>query len=118
MVAAARERNEEPPGAFANAPQLTNSYQTFVITAFDELSTDRVLSFGAIGAIPWSAIDRYAERYCLTGDDIAYDDFVYHIRLLDDVWIKYRVEEQKREDKKREHDARIQRGNARSRPRR
>lgn len=84
----------------------------FVITAFDELCSERPVGFGSVGAIPWSAIDRYAERHRFADDDVAYDDFVHHIRALDDVFIKAKLEEQKREDKKREFANRVRGGHA------
>lgn len=100
-MSAARDQGVPPPAAYANAPYPKNGYEEFVIEAFDELCTERSLAFGSIGAIPWTSIERYAVRHMFADDDVAFDDFVHHIRHLDDLWIKFRVEEIKREEKKR-----------------
>jgi len=51
------------------------------------LSTDRELGFGAIGPIPWRAIDSYAQRHGFGDDEVAYDDFVAFVTAMDEEYL-------------------------------
>jgi hypothetical protein len=51
-----------------------------VKSAYDALSTTRQVGM-ALGPIPWTAVDRYAERYGLTGD--AFERLAVWIRMMD-----------------------------------
>lgn len=62
----------------------------FDALAFRELSTDRPAGFER-GAIPWSAINDYAMRYGLVGDD--FDRLVRVIRAMDAAWLAYMKEQ-------------------------
>lgn len=44
----------------------------------------------AVGPIPWTAIDRYAERQAL--DDILWEDFSYLVRQMDEEFLKHNAE--------------------------
>lgn len=54
---------------------------------FWTLSTDRALGFGAIGPIPWRAIDSYAHRNGFGDDEVAYDDFVVFVTAMDEEYL-------------------------------
>lgn len=54
--------------------------------AFGALSTDRPVGF-ARGAIPWSSIDRYAQRYGLDDDD--FGRFQRLIRAMDAAYLDH-----------------------------
>lgn len=58
----------------------------FEWSAFHALSTDRQLGM-AMGPIPWSAIDRYAIRYRIDGDD--FDRFAQLIQAMDVAFLDY-----------------------------
>ena len=60
---------------------------------FWTLSTDRYLGFGAMGPIPWRAIDKYAERTGLLDDEVAYDDFVAAISAMDEEYLTVQREQ-------------------------
>lgn len=62
-----------------------SAHLDFVWSAFWDLSNDRPIGLGSVGAIPWSAIDRYAERYGVRDPD-AFDRFCRLIRGLDTEW--------------------------------
>ncbi len=55
---------------------------------------------GALGPIPWTAIDHYAVRQDYTDDPILYDDFMYIIRQLDEEFLADHREKLKREEEK------------------
>lgn len=59
----------------------------FYIRAFWTLSSDRALGM-AVGPIPWTAIDRYAERLGIIDDEVEYTDFVEIIQTLDVAFMK------------------------------
>jgi hypothetical protein len=67
-------------------PDLEPHLQEYV-DHFWVLSTDRELGFGAIGPIPWRAVDKYAERLGLVDDQVAYEDFVAAISAMDDEYL-------------------------------
>ena len=54
---------------------------TGVWAAFGELHTCRGIGMEA-GPIPWTAIDRYAERHGIEGDD--FEEFLILVRAMDD----------------------------------
>lgn len=58
---------------------------------------------GGIGRIYFTAIDRYALRYGITGQ--AFDDFLLFIRALDDVFIQHvNAKRKEQADKNRDQD--------------
>lgn len=83
------------PESIVNAPKLRSGLE-FFYKAFWDLNHDRDVGM-AEGGIPWSAIDRYAQRY--EYDDI--DDFerlVDLIRLIDIAYRKYSEDAQKSDE--------------------
>jgi hypothetical protein len=70
-------------------PDLDLTLQ-FEWAAFGALSTDRPVGMGR-GPIPWGSIDRYADRYGITGDD--FDRFCALIRALDAVYLSFDTKE-------------------------
>jgi len=50
---------------------------------FDILSSCRINSSHGEGQIPWTAIDKYAERNGYLDDDILYHDLIYIVRAMD-----------------------------------
>lgn len=59
-------------------------------SAFSDLSSDRQVGFG-IGPIPWTAIDRYAERRQIDDTD-EYDRFLRLIRAMDRAFLDWHAE--------------------------
>ena len=54
----------------------------FYLDAYWDLASDRPESFGSkVRQIPWTAIDRYAERYQIRG--LAYETFHAVMRMFD-----------------------------------
>lgn len=67
--------------------------------AFQELQSERPLgAMGGAGAIPWSCIDRYAERHGFI--EGGYLQFHRIIRFLDNKWLAMMHEQQEKERKK------------------
>jgi hypothetical protein len=54
---------------------------------FWRLSTCRGIGFGALGPIPWTAVDCYAKTYGFAENEIDYDDFVFIVGALDEVFL-------------------------------
>jgi hypothetical protein len=63
----------------------------FFWTAFADLSSDRQLGFG-VRPIPWSAVDRFADRYGVPDDMDEYERFKTLIRLMDQEFMRWRAE--------------------------
>ena len=78
-------RRQPIPDVMANAPELGLGLE-FFYEAFLELSTCRAVGFG-VGPIPWVAMDRYARRYGVAGED--FDRFRQLIRALDEVFMAH-----------------------------
>jgi len=85
-----------------NAPLPEDAYQVRVFEAFEKLSTCRQIVMGAVGPIPWSAIDQYAQRMGVADDELAYEDFVAIVQELDEAFIEKRHKEIAAERKKQE----------------
>ena len=68
--------------------------------AFELLSTCRQISQGGVGPIPWAAFDQFAQRQGFADDEIAYNDFVYIMQSLDEVYLTRKAAEIDRERKK------------------
>lgn len=81
------------PAALLRQPELPERL-LFVWTAFHDLRDDRPLGFGAIGNIPWSAMDRYARRAGL-GDRDEFDRFTGLLKGMDAVWLEWAREKMK-----------------------
>ena len=73
------------PQSIQNAPELWFGLELY-LNAFFDLNTERSSGMG-VGPIPWSAIDRYAERHGF--DDEQRTDLQYHIRALDATYIEH-----------------------------
>lgn len=69
----------------ATRPDLFGHLQ-FEWIAFRALSTDRQIGM-AMGPIPWLAIDRFASRYGLVGDD--FDRLCEIIQAMDGAFREY-----------------------------
>ena len=76
---------ENLPDKIKNAPEILPGLELYY-EAFTELSSSRSSGFG-VGAIPWMALDRWAERYGLEGDD--FERLAIYIRMMDAEFIKY-----------------------------
>ncbi|MGJ0508858.1 MAG: phage tail assembly chaperone [Methylocystis sp.] len=61
-------------------PEIAPHLQ-FVWEAFWGLGSDRPLTMGGVGAIPFSSIDRYAMRFSITDPD-QFSRFIRLLRLL------------------------------------
>lgn len=57
---------------------------------------------GTVGPIPWVAVDAFANRLGLAEDEVAYTNFMYLIRELDEVFLKEKRAEIDREKRKLE----------------
>ena len=121
IVDAAREKGTPIPKSILEAPVPEDSYQVRVFQAFEQLSTCRQVVLGAVGPIPWSAIDQYAQRMGIEDDEIAYDDFVWIIQQLDELFLKRKGEEIEAERKKASNrngqSQAVRRSHVRARPR-
>ncbi|MBS7542529.1 phage tail assembly chaperone [Ancylobacter oerskovii] len=63
----------------------------FAWGAFFDLRDDRPMMAGAIGRIPFMAIEKWAERHGVLGAD-QLDRLVTLVRAMDDEWIKIEAE--------------------------
>ena len=67
------------------APSLLGGLDAYYL-AFMQLTTCRPVS-EIVGPIPWTAINQFAIRHDITGDD--FDDLVYLIGEMDDTYLKW-----------------------------
>lgn len=75
------------PDAIANAPELQPSLGLFM-TAFWDLSNDRQVG-QALGPIPWSSINRYADTYDF--DEELREDLHMILRDVDRAYIDFQA---------------------------
>lgn len=68
-----------------NAPSLVPGLD-FYFAAFNELTTCRAVGMGA-GPIPWTAIQEYADRQELDGEDRAC--LLYLVRAMDNAYLEH-----------------------------
>lgn len=91
IIEAAIRRRQPLPDAIADAPELYAGLEVYY-EAFIELSTCRDHGMG-IGPIPWTAVDRYAERHGFRGDGFSY--LLKMVRAMDDAFIKHMKQKEK-----------------------
>lgn len=99
---AAREKQQPPPKpvakVLADRPAPLSASEAFYWTAFSYLSSCRLVGM-AIGEIPWTAIDAYAERHRLEPDVRDLFELVMH--RMDAVY----MEDQRRKEETRRKEA-------------
>jgi len=80
------------PDRIQNAPDLELGLELY-LAAFWDLDSCRPLGFGE-GPIAWTTIEQYAQQNDYTGEQR--DMLHYHIRQLDNTYLKHRVEKNKK----------------------
>jgi hypothetical protein len=65
--------------------------------AFFALSNDRQVGMG-LGPIPWSSLDRYAQRFGIDDPD-EFDVFAFLIRTMDGAFLRHADETSKKPEK-------------------
>ena len=93
------------PEAIANKPVIWEG-MGFYWQAFTELTSDRAIGM-AEGPIRWTAINAYAYRHGLWGDD--FDRLVTIIRCMDDVYLDVRSKQSAKSLKSKRSKAPINR---------
>lgn len=91
-----RERRPLPT-AIKNAPELQPGLGLYY-TAYLDLQGDRQVGMSE-GLIPWTAVDRYAERNQF--DDETREDLQYHVRKLDEAYLAHKAEKRLQASKQR-----------------
>lgn len=76
------------PKAIENAPELALGLGLYYV-AFWRLTTCR----SPPEPIPWLAIDQYATRHELTGEQ--YEDLLHHVRAMDIAYLKWKAARKK-----------------------
>ncbi len=90
------QREQLPlPSKIANAPELYLGLE-FVYDAFAELNSCRTHGMSE-GPIPWTAMNTYCGVYGVEGE--AKQDFFYLVRALDNAYLDYQAEKQKKKSK-------------------
>ncbi len=79
------------PDPIRDAPRLHPGLELYY-TAFKELSTCRAIGMAA-GPIPWTAMETYADKLGLTGDD--FERFTVLVRMLDSEYLEYQLKRTK-----------------------
>ena len=92
MAQCVRQRRPLPE-RIANAPQLQMGLGLFYI-AFLDLTSERQVG-EAIGAIPWTAIDRWCLANRISGEQR--EDVFYHVGRLDRAYIDWYTEKRRKE---------------------
>jgi hypothetical protein len=98
MTEAYLEKGLEPPPEMLPATEEPDADAVVLMywNAFQELQSERPLGgMGGAGSIPWTAIDRYAERHGHI--DEGYYTFIELMRFLDNKWLKMQSDKQKKE---------------------
>ncbi len=90
------------PAALANKPEVDDGLDWY-LAAFWDLTHDRQMgAMGGAGGIPWTAIDRYADRHEI--DD--FDTFKTVLKALDSVYLEHVGEKMKTKPDKKARAAR------------
>ena len=101
MTEAYREKGLEPPPEMLPDKEEPDPDAVVLMywNAFQRLQTERPLGgMGGAGSIPWSAIDRYAEKHGYV--EGGYYDFHDIMMFLDNKWLKMQSDKQEKERKK------------------
>lgn len=80
------------PDKIKNKPELIHGLE-FYWKAFTELTADRNIGMGE-GPIPWTAMNQWAIRYNIRGDE--FDRFISIIREVDTAYMELRNKEHKK----------------------
>lgn len=68
-----------------------------------ELTSCRGLGYGAIGPIPWLAIQTYCDVHDIAGEQR--EDVFYHVQRLDKTYMDWQTDKAEKERKKSEQAA-------------
>ncbi len=85
----AAEDPENPPRALLERPEIPSHLQE-LWHAFVSLSTCRPLVGGSVGPIPWVAIDCYARRYGIDGEE--FERLTEVVAAMDSAFISKAIE--------------------------
>lgn len=67
---------------------LPEPHLAFAWRAFHDLSGDRALGYGTVGRIPFTAVDRYAARFGVSGAD-EFERFFALVRAMDIAFVDW-----------------------------
>lgn len=84
------------------APELFQGLELYLM-AFMELTSCRALGHGAIGPIPWLALQRYSEVFELHGEQR--EDLFYFVQRMDKAYLDWQTEEAEKARKAAEQAA-------------
>ena len=84
------EETGKEPSALLNRPEIW-PWLSFTWSAWWELHSDRQMTMGGPLRIPFTSIDRYADRYGIAGVD-SFDAFRELIRAMDGAYLKWAEE--------------------------
>lgn len=101
MAEAYREKGLEPPPDVLPDKEEPDVDAVVLMywNAFQELQSERPIGgMGGAGSIPWTAIDRYADRHGYV--EGGYYDFHELMRFLDNKWLKMQSDKMEKEKKK------------------
>lgn len=85
IIETCQKRGQPLPDSLKDAPVLFFGLADYY-SAFWKLSTDRPIGMG-VGQIPWSSLDRYAQREGIDEDEFV--RFEYLIRVMDDAYLEH-----------------------------
>ena len=102
LVQQARRQGQPLPERVTNAPELWHGLELY-LQAFMELTSCRGLGYGAIGPVPWLAIQKYAEVYGIEGEQR--EDLFYHVQHLDKAYMDWQRDKAKKEEEARQREA-------------
>lgn len=101
LTEAYREKGMEVPSHMLTDKEMPvlDDVEMLYWNSFQELQSERPIGgMGGAGSIPWTSIDRYAERFGFTG--AYYQQFHSVMRFLDNKWLSMMHEKQEKERKK------------------
>lgn len=92
LMRIAQAQNLPMPARILNAPELLVGLELYSY-GFQDLTTSRTLSQGAIGPIPYSAINDYCISEGIVGEQR--EDFFYHIERIDGAYMNWQTNKAK-----------------------
>lgn len=92
LMQQARRQGTPLPERVANAPELWPGLELF-LQAFMELTSCRGLGYGAIGPIPWIALQTYCDVHDLRGEQR--EDLFYFVQRMDKSYMDWQTKKSK-----------------------
>ena len=102
LIQQAQRQGGPLPERIRNAPELFLGLELYLM-AFMELTSCRGLGYGAMGPIPWMAIQRYCEVHDIQGEQR--EDLFYFVQKMDKAYMDWQRDKAKQQAEQQARNA-------------